>query len=156
MDFIVNGILCETRPCMSREERAGNIRKFTEKYYALEESVKPLDLQGSINIALGRSLRSVRENIRHTQDELSEVLGTTQSAISFMENGRQPISAFELYRLFDYVPDIDKNIFFGRTGRYTRPTDQKYIYVCSFLNQYGFEFLSDQLDILINRSAYHI
>ena len=156
MDFIVNGILCETRPELSREEKFRNIRRFTEKYYALEEAMKPMELHESINISIGKSLRTVRETIKHTQSELGEALGLDQTTISCMENGRQPINAPELYRLFDYVPDINKNAFFGRSGRVVRPTDQKYIYVCSLLNPDGFELLSYQLDLLIGHPRFHI
>jgi transcriptional regulator with XRE-family HTH domain len=156
MDFIVNGILCETRPEKTKEEKLREIMIFLNRKYAGQEPAGSGPGCEETMVILGNSVRAVRENIRHTQEELGMVLGIRQSEVSYIENACRMITIQEILNLFDYVPDINKEIFFGGRNRYTRPTDQKYIYVCSMLNPYGFEFLSDQLDLLMDHPRYHI
>ena len=156
MDFIVNGILCETRPEKSKEEKLREIMLFLDRRYAEQRPAGTGPGLQDARITLGNSVRAVREGIRHTQEELGMVLGIKQAEVSYIENGCRMITTPEILTLFDYVPDINKEAFFGGSSRFARPTDQKYIYACSLLNSYGFDFLSDQLDLLIGRSRYHI
>lgn len=156
MDFIVNGILCETRPEKSKEEKYRDIMNFLDLKTAGKEFPGRGYGREDPKAVLGSSVRYVREAIRYTQDELGMVLGIGQAEVSYIENGCRMITTPEILTLFDYVPDINKEAFFGGRSRFTRPTDQKYIYVCSLLNQYGFECLSDQLDLLIGHTRYHI
>ena len=156
MDFIVNGILCETRPEKTKEEKYRDIMNFLDLRTIVKESPGRGYNRNDPRAALGESVRIVRETIRYTQDELGMILGIKQAEISHIENGCRMITTRELLTLFDYVPDINKNLFFGDRRTITRPTDQKYIYVCSLLNPNGFEFLSTQLDLLMNHPGYHI
>ncbi|MCR5440947.1 MAG: helix-turn-helix domain-containing protein [Lachnospiraceae bacterium] len=156
MDFIVNGILCETRPGRTKEEKLREIMTFLDLKYSAQGSSEAWPGPEDARIILGNSVRSVRERIKHTQDELAMILGIRQAEVSYIENGCRMITTQEILKLFDYVPDINKEIFFGGKSRFTRPTDQKYIYACSLLNSYGFDCLSDQLDLLIGQLRYHI
>ena len=156
MDFIVNGILCETRPGRTKEEKLREIMTFLDRRYAEQRPAGTGPGLQDARITLGNSVRAVREGIRHTQEELGMVLGIKQAEVSYIENACRMITIQEILNLFDYVPDINKEVFFGGRSRFTRPTDQKYIYVCSLLNQYGFECLSDQLDLLMGHPRYHI
>ncbi len=155
MDFIVCGILCEIRPKMTKEEKYSAIIKFLEGRPGIREY--PVRPEGSeeLKITLGNNVKIIRESINHTQDELGMVLGIDQPAVSNIENGNRMITTPEIVRLFGYVPDINKNAFFGMGNPAARPTDQKYIYVCSMLNTYGYEVLSDHLDLLMTHSRYH-
>lgn len=156
MDFIVNGILCETRPEKTKEEKYREIMNFLDLEAVRKESaVRGYD-RDDPRVAIGESVRIVRETIRYTQDELGMILGIKQAEISHIENGCRMITTHEILTLFDYVPDIDKNVFFGGRKNLIRPTDQKYIYVCSLLNPNGFEFLNAQLDLLMGHPGYHI
>lgn len=155
MDFFVCGILCETRPKMTKEEKYSAIMKFLEGRSDTREDPVRAEVSEELKITLGNNVRIIRERINHTQYELGMVLGIDQPEVSYIENGCRMITTPEIVRLFDYVPDINKNVFFGIRNPFGRPTDQKYIYVCSMLNSYGFEVLSDHLDLLMAHSRYH-
>lgn len=156
MDFIVNVMLCETRPEKTKEEKYRNIMNFLDLKCACRDVTPGGTGPADPKIILGGSVRTVRETIKYTQDELGLLLGIGQPEVSNIENGYRMITSQEILTLFDYIPDINKEAFFGGRRTNPRPTDQKYIYACSLLGSYGFEFLNDQLDLLITHHRYHI
>ena len=156
MDFIVNGILCETRPEQSREQKYRKIMGFLDRYQNIQNPGSRSSVQNSLRFTLGNNLRTIRDNLRFTQDEMGMVLGVNQSDISSMEHGNKLITTAEICRLFEFIPDVNAKVFFGYKSDLRRPTDLKYIYVCSRLNALGFEYLNEQLKFVSGISKYLI
>lgn len=48
---------------------------------------------------LGQLIKSIREEAKLTQKELADLLNTRQSEITRIENGKQNISIFKLYKI---------------------------------------------------------
>ena len=156
MDYFIDGIICEKWPERSTEETLRGIMEFNEQDFIIRGTGRYEPNLVDLRKEMGKNLQILRNNINHTQDQLGMVLGVNQSDISNIENGNRMLTVPKIRMLSCYVPDIDLNVLFGKKSKFKRPTDQKYYFVCSILNPIGFDYLNDQLSILMNIPRFHI
>jgi len=53
------------------------------------------------NATIGRRLQSTRDSLGFTQEQVAKYLGTSREAISYIENGKRPVSTVMLQKLAD-------------------------------------------------------
>lgn len=53
------------------------------------------------NATIGKRLRSVRDSLGFTQEQVAKYLGTSREAISYIETGTRPVSTLMLQKMAD-------------------------------------------------------
>ena len=131
------------------------IRKFWEEKIGCSSEEEYELVCEKYTVEIGSRIRSIREDMKYSQDEFGMLLGLSQAEVSYLENGARELSSTKLYILNLFLIYRDRTELLELFTREDDNLNSRLLAIFPTLNNDGLAFLCHMLDYLENNSLFH-